>query len=243
MRWLRRSAPSSIVSSSSRVAPGVKSTSRCSKLLTDALIDDNGVRRSCDTAASSAVRSSFASSSPSTRAASARERALLHRDPHLARERLQDLEVFEPEIASAQDEHVVSVQRDAEISDVRSRRRGCARLRHDHPVGAVALGEDRDRVGVERDLYLRHELGKRVGRRGQRAAQRRERLRLGPGLRGFGGATGSRRHEEAHHSRDEQEDHQREQVLTLLDRELVVRRREVPIGEQEARDRGTRTRG
>ena len=36
---------------------------------------------------------------------------------------------------------------------------------------------------------------------------------------------------------DQQEDHERDQVLALLDGELVERRREVPVGEQEARDR------
>ena len=38
---------------------GVHATSRWSRLVTDALIDASGVRRSCDTAASSAVRSSL----------------------------------------------------------------------------------------------------------------------------------------------------------------------------------------
>ena len=71
MRWFRRSAPSSIVSKSSRVASGVKSTSRCNRLLTDALIDESGVRRSCETAARSAVRSSFASANPAARSAPA----------------------------------------------------------------------------------------------------------------------------------------------------------------------------
>ena len=72
IRWLSRSAPSSIVSSNSWVASGPKSTSCCSRLLTEALIDDSGVRRSCDTAASNAVRSSFASSSVWVRADAAR---------------------------------------------------------------------------------------------------------------------------------------------------------------------------
>ena len=36
---------------------------------------------------------------------------------------------------------------------------------------------------------------------------------------------------------DEQEDHQRDEVLALGDGELVERRREVPVGEQEAGDR------
>ena len=71
---LSRSLSSSIVSRNSVVASSVHSTSRCSRLVTDALIDASGVRRSCDTAASSAVRSSFASASPAAAATSARNR-------------------------------------------------------------------------------------------------------------------------------------------------------------------------
>ena len=51
----------------------LQSTSRCSRLVTDALIDASGVRRSCDTARSSDTRSSSASAR-STRLGRARPR-------------------------------------------------------------------------------------------------------------------------------------------------------------------------
>ena len=73
-RLLSRSVSSSIVWRNSRCAAGVQSTSGCNMLVAAALIDASGVRRSCDTAARSAVRSSLASARPSAAAASARNR-------------------------------------------------------------------------------------------------------------------------------------------------------------------------
>ena len=69
---LSLSVSASIVSRNSVAVSFGHSTSVCSKLVTDALIDDNGVRRSCETAASSAARRSFdrrGSASPPSRAA------------------------------------------------------------------------------------------------------------------------------------------------------------------------------
>ena len=68
---LRRSVSSSIVSRNSWRASGVQSTSRCSRLVTEALMAEIGVRRSWETAASSAARSSLAADSPPATCASA----------------------------------------------------------------------------------------------------------------------------------------------------------------------------
>ena len=65
-----------------------------SRLVTDALIDASGVRRSCDTAASSAVRSSFASASPVGRGDVGAQPTALDRDLDLGRERAQHLAVL-----------------------------------------------------------------------------------------------------------------------------------------------------
>ena len=62
--------------------------------MTAALIDASGVRRSCDTAASSAVRSSLASARPSAAAASARRRRRSTRERELAGERPQERKVL-----------------------------------------------------------------------------------------------------------------------------------------------------
>ena len=70
-RWLSRSASTSIVSQNPRMASGVQVTSRLSTLVAAALIEASGVRRSWETAASSAVRRRFASASPTADAASA----------------------------------------------------------------------------------------------------------------------------------------------------------------------------
>jgi hypothetical protein len=56
----KRSVSSSIVSRNSRRASGVHWTSCWSRLVTEALIAEIGVRRSCETADRIAARSSFA---------------------------------------------------------------------------------------------------------------------------------------------------------------------------------------
>ena len=71
MSALSRSVSSSIVSRNSWRASGVQSTSRCSRLVTDALTAEIGVRRSWETAASSAARSSLAAERPPAVSASA----------------------------------------------------------------------------------------------------------------------------------------------------------------------------
>ena len=63
-----------------------------------------------------------------------------------------------------------------------------------------------------------------------------ERLGLGPRPLPFGGAPRSEGDEAADRHRHDEEDRERQQVLALADRERVERRREVPVGEQEAGD-------
>ncbi len=99
------------------------------------------------------------------------------------------------------------------------------------------LAQHRDVVGVEGHLELADELRERIVGRRQGAAQRGQGLGLGARPRRVGGSARRGGHEEAHHSADQEEDHQRDQVLALGDRELVVRRCEEPVREQEARDR------
>ena len=100
----------------------MKSTSRCSRLLTDALIDDKrrpqvvrhrGEQRGaqlvglCETLRRGGVGP---------------QRALLHRDRHLPGERLEHLEVVGPEVGAADDQHVVARERDREVGVRRARR-------------------------------------------------------------------------------------------------------------------------
>ena len=91
-------------------------------------------------------------------------------------------------------------------------------------------------VGIERELELAHELGQGIFC-GKRPAHRGQGLRLRPGARSIGSAARRGRDQDTHDSTDEQEDHERDQVFTLGDREFVQGRREVPVGEQEATDR------
>ena len=62
-RWLSRSVSSSMVERKSIRSASLQPTSDWRRLVTDALMDDSGVRRSCDTARRSAVRSASVSAS------------------------------------------------------------------------------------------------------------------------------------------------------------------------------------
>ena len=69
-----RSTSSSIVSRKSDFASSVQSTSRWSRLVTEALIDASGLRRSCETARSRATRRASASATMTAAADSSRKR-------------------------------------------------------------------------------------------------------------------------------------------------------------------------
>ena len=243
-RWLSRSVPSSMVSSSSRVAAGVKSTSRCSRLLTAALIDESGVRRSCDTAASSAVRSSFAASRSPARAASARKVALLQRHRDLPGERLEHGEVFGSEAVAADDQDVAARQRHREVGGLRPRGHGRAHTGDDGPARNRST---RDSTPTDSAPNAACTCATSCGS-GSAAApsvplsdasvSASARARAASTVRRDAVDTSA-----ADDRADEQEDPEREQVLPLRHRELVERRREEPVGEQEAGHRARRTPG
>ena len=86
-----------------------------------------------------------------------------------------------------------------------------------------ACAEHGDAVGLERERAAGRPAAAAGPPRRQRAAQRGERLRLGARLRRLGRAPRRGRDEQAHHARDHEEDHEREEVLALGDRERVVR--------------------
>ena len=145
--------------------------------------------------------------------------ALLDRDRHLPRERAEHLAVVVAEGPAPQDQHVVALEGDHHVGVVGSLDGDVARTRQHLPVVAPGMAEDGDAVGLEREAQLVGQLRQRVLRRRQRAAQRGERLRFGARLRRLGRAPRRGRDEQAHHARDEEEDHEREEVLTLGDRE------------------------
>ena len=164
-RWSSRSVSSSIVSRNSRVASGVQSTSRCSRLVTDALIDASGVRRSCDTAASSAVRSSFASASPAAAATSARSRRRSTATCTWAANERRTSRSSSESRGADDDEHVVAADRHREarrppVGPARGSPATPRRPSHRRPAA-----QHRDRVGDERGAELR----RRAGAAGPRA--------------------------------------------------------------------------
>ena len=205
--WLSRSAPSSMVSSSSRVAVGVKSTSRCNRLLTDALIDESGVRRSCDTAARSAVRSSFASSRSPGAGRIGPQRALLHGDRRPGRRRP----------GARRSRRFRGCRRGP---PGRRARRAVPRDRRASgasgtvgPTPATTIqpdsderGQHPDRLRLERRLYLGDELRQRVRRGREGAAQRGQGLGFGSSMSRLDRAARRGGDQRAHDPADEQED-------------------------------------
>ena len=196
------------------MAAGVQSTSRCSRLVTDALIDDSGVRRSCDTAASSAVRSSLASASP------AAQRGL---GPQLAAARSasaswpanarSSAEVLVAEPGADSDEHLVVVERHASSRRPRVAR-APARPPTSRPPSRRRRAAARRRASsAERRAELRDSAA--AGRSSPMSVplERGQRLGLGPRRAASSRAARRRRHEHADDDPDDEEDHQREQVL------------------------------
>ena len=148
--------------------------------MTDALIDASGVRRSWDTAASSAVRSSLASASSSRSLGVGPERPLLHRDRRPARRtpgaprRSSSLEP-----SPAQHEHVgarrAGPRRSASSGLVGHRRRRAAATTVHVVVDAVATAPPTESAS-NADLQLRDELGSGSSAADERAAERGQRL-------------------------------------------------------------------
>ena len=133
------------------------------RLDADALIDASGVRRSCDTAWSSAVRSSLACVSSVACAAAADSRARSRARGELRRERVQHLPVGAGEPAADQREHHVVAERQREIGVLGRRRRARAR-----PPASVchapspAAREHARAVEPERRPHEHDEIGERI---------------------------------------------------------------------------------
>ena len=210
----------------------------------------SGVRRSCETAASSAVRVPRSAPAPRPGAACSRSLPVLQDDPGLRPEGLDHLPVARREHAAGEHEPVPVVDR------APGRR-----------VGAVPAGAARARVGAQRSCATTdhgarssarsssrtsaiakvcgealHDRLRRVLARQHRAGQRGERGRLGPRPVGLRGAPRG----EVDHGRDGHRDHhehgQREHVLRLGDRQPARRRREEPVEAQVGHDARPRRR-
>ena len=234
---LRRSLSSSIVSRNSRVASGVQSTSRCSRLVTDALIDASGVRRSCDTAASSAVRSSFASASPAAAATSARSRRRSTATCTCAANDRSTSRSSSRDRAAATTSTSCGRSSTEKVAVLGSRRAPARRRPPRSPTRRRSASrkhrDRRRRSNAARSWATSCGSGSSLGR--QRAAERGERLGFGARPRRVGGPAARDGHEQAHDPADDEEHDEREEVLALGDRERVERRGEVEVREQRAR--------
>ena len=193
------------------------------------------MRRSCETADSSAARSSFAAASVAGRLRLGLELAELDRGRELLDECLQHALVAAAERLAREREHVLRVELDRRRALLGRRRRPFAARRLDAPA-ALATVEHGCSVEVEHATEAVEHGG---GRR--RAGETQERIRLRARPRALGRPTGRERHEPAHRHGDGEEDDEREDVLALADRERVQRRDEVPVDEEKAADgRGQR---
>ncbi len=162
---------------------------------------------------------------------------MLDGNRNLPGERLEHVEVVGPEVGAAEHEHVVAGQRHREIGGFGPFGHRRPHAGDDDPAGTRRGGQHPDRLRPERGLHLGDELRQRIRHGHEGAAERRQGLGLGPCMRRLHRAARRGRDEHADHPADEQEDHEREEVLTLGDRELVEGWGEEPVGEQEAGDR------
>ena len=230
----RRSVSSAIVSRNSRRASGVQSTSSWSRLVTDALIPASGVRRSCETAERIAARSSFAAETTPAAFDLRLELAELDRRRRAPWRTLRARAGPRRESAGRRarargraSRSIVVVAGLRAVRDAAAARRldppaalrrgaGPRRPRRQHAAQAVEHGVDRGRAG---------EAGERLGLGLRARLPWTERL-------------AARSTKQADRRRDGEEHDEREDVLAFADRERVERRREVPVDEQEAADRG-----
>jgi hypothetical protein len=102
--------------------------------------------------------------------------------------------------------------------------------------------QQRHRLLPEGHPELVHQFGQRVVAVQQRPAQAGECLGLGAGPHGLRRPPRGQIDQDADYTRHGDEDHQGQQVGLLGDPEMVERRGEIPVGEQERRDRGGRCR-
>ena len=142
-------------------------------------MDESGVRRSCETAASSAVRSVFDSARRSACAAAALQRASLQCGRDLRCERAEDVGIVQTGVRAVHHEHLAGTERHRDRCVLGPRRRRFARDDLHRPRVVVAPPQHRDRVGRKQLTQLRDDLGQRVVSDRDRPGQARERLGMG----------------------------------------------------------------
>ena len=224
----RRSASASIVARKSCRSASGQSISSSSSDVTDALIPARGVRRSCDTAERIASLRSLTRSRSSASEASASSSSMWMEPAssvtNASSSRRSSSGTAGPTSASAWP----ASTRSGVLATLGVR----ADLLVHHPVavGSVPQG---DAVEGEGPADRLEDLDDARGSR-----QPREGLRLRTRALSLVRATRGEGDEPAHGHRDDEEDREREEVLALADRERVEGRREVPVRQEEARDRG-----
>ena len=210
--------------------------SRWRRLEIDALIDASGVRRSCETACSRAARNVLAAARSAARTASTCRRSRSLAAASWASEGVEQPLVVARELTAGESERHAAPEVPADVGVRRARWRDRAR-RHEHVPAAARLVEQRGGTEPERRAQLAEHVADRPGA-GQRAGQRGKRL----GLRlQTGGAHPAAPDPVDEHGDDpgrDGVDDEGEGVVAVGDRQPVERRREVPVGEQEAADHG-----
>ncbi len=227
----RRSASSSIVCRNSRRASGVQSTSSWSRLVTDAFTAEIGVRRSWDTADSSAARSSLAAARVPGRPGFGLELTDLDRGRELLGERVEHALILAADRRAGEREHVLVVELDGPGA-----RLGALR----HAISArLPRSASRSPSGAAR--LRRRVRALAAGSRGRPTPATSRRGGAGPPPRRAPAAlrcpARGERHEAADDDRDGEEHGDGEDVLALVDRERVERRHEVPVDEERSADR------
>ena len=237
-RCVSRSASTSIIFTKSWVWSGAQSTSCESRLVAAALIAASGVRRSCETAASSAVRRLLPSSSSTADAAWASSSGALLGELELGDERAEQPAVVGAEHRAGQDEHRPLRQLGRDLCVVGSGRHGRAGDCDGSPAVAVGL-EYGDGVEGERAAQLGYETREWLGRGEDRTA--------GEPCEGFGfclrtgdlrAASGEPIDERADNGGDRPEYHERRDLARLGHAEGVERHGEVEVAERERDDGG-----
>ena len=205
------------------------------RLDADALIDASGVRRSCDTAWSSAVRSSFAWVSSVACAAASESRARSRAAVSCAANAFstcRSAPVSRPPARASTTCSPSGSVRSASSGDAGGRGPAAASICH---ASSVA-GEHARAVEPERRADEHHEVGERIVLLHVRR-EPGERLRVGARPRRVARTPRGRVHETADDAGHHEEHDHREHVLVLFDRERVQRRREVVVRAQERDDR------
>ena len=227
-----RSAFCSIVASRSASSSSDHDTSVCRRLLTDALIEASGVRRSWLTAASSAVRIRLPSASASAWAAWVRSRSRSSEAAAWAAYPAISAGVAEASCP------VISRVRSSRISMrvAASRRSGHVARGDPDPGAARPFGQfGLAAVGAGQVLQ---DGGRRVGPAEHGLRQFQQRGRLLPGRRGLDRAPRGQVDHAADGDRDRDEQQQGQQVRWLGDGEGMQRLGEVPVEQQAGRHRG-----